>query len=147
MAINQPFAAGGLARRAGGVSLRTPPGVVPQDEARPSVRPPPRVPQVSWAAFNHRKWAALTTGCISGAPRPFERPSLSFTARRCRLSAVIGLFMFVFTVRGVLFPGSSSGGRRLTAFRLGSAHEEALKMLKAASSDDRWVQGRRRGVI
>lgn len=61
LAINQPFAVVvvGLAwvGARGGGSLREPPGVVPYDEARPSQRPPPRVPQVSRAAFNHRKWA------------------------------------------------------------------------------------------
>lgn len=85
LAVNLPFAVGrgGASWRGecGGVSLRKPPGVVPYDEARPSEHPPPRVPQVSQAAFNHRKWAALTTGCISRAPRSLERP-LAFLLRR-----------------------------------------------------------------
>lgn len=53
-------------------------GAVPYDEARHSECPPYPVQQVSRAAFNRQKYAAITTGCISRASCRFYKEMSGF---------------------------------------------------------------------
>lgn len=70
---------------------------MPYDEARHSEFPPYPVQQVSRAAFNRQKCAAITTCCISRAVRSL-RPPVGFTTRRCQVSGIIGVFMILFAL-------------------------------------------------